>query len=107
MSILDRESILATPPDQVSWLDIGMLTEEDAEAGEALWNSIRAEARDELATGHRTAAALDYRTDPWDRAQYLAIRDEFREQWQPRGSPGPRFSWTPDWGSLPLQRRCP
>ena len=22
-------------------------------------------------------------------------------------SPGPRFSWIPDWGSLPLQRRCP
>ncbi len=22
-------------------------------------------------------------------------------------SPGPRFSWTPDWGRLPRQRRCP
>ncbi len=21
-------------------------------------------------------------------------------------SAGPRFSWTPDWGRLPLQRRC-
>ena len=23
------------------------------------------------------------------------------------GSPGPRFSWTPDWGRLPLRRRYP
>ena len=57
-------------------------------------------------------APTDYRVD-WARSD-----EEFRSykvdegHLYPQGtvtrvSPGPRFSWTPDWGRLPLRRRYP
>lgn len=38
----------------------------------------------ELASGHRTAAALDWHGRPWQRAHFLAIRDSFRADNPPR-----------------------
>ena len=41
------------------------------------------------------------------RLQRAGLRHERGRGGRRLVSPGPRFSWTPDWGSLPLQRRCP
>ena len=38
-----------------------------------------------MASGHRAAKALEFDSDPWDRAQFLAIRQMFIDEWQPRG----------------------
>lgn len=84
----DREwarRALDQPADQVSWAGLGALAEHDPEAAGATWERIKAAARDELASGHRAAAVLECTGGPWERAQFLAIRTAFREEWQPRG----------------------
>ncbi len=45
---------------------------------------LKAAARDELDSGHRTAQALDWNGGPWERALFLAIRDSFRADYRPR-----------------------
>lgn len=74
----DLDRIRNRPPDQVSWFDLNRVADRDPEAMTELWNGLRAAARDELASGHRTARALDWDGHPWDRARFLAIRDSFR-----------------------------
>jgi len=71
--------------DQVSWWDIGNLMESDPGAGWAVWERVKAEAYDELVSGHRAAVALCWNDSPWQRAQFLAIRKAFIDEWQPRG----------------------
>ena len=82
-----REQLLAGAPDQVSWLELSTLAAGDPDAAQALWTRIKAEARAELANGHRAARALevDGLSHPWDRARFLAIRRAFRDEWQSRG----------------------
>jgi hypothetical protein len=46
---------------------------------------VKAEAFDELASGHRAALAICWDDSPWQRAQFLAIRQTFVDEWQPRG----------------------
>ena len=70
---------------QVSWWDIGRLMETDREAGWAVWERVKAEAYDEIVSGHRAAVALCWDDSPWQRAQFLAIRQAFIDEWQPRG----------------------
>ena len=79
------EQVLEAPPEQVSWLGLGQLMEHDPEQGEAVWEGIKAAARDELDSGHRAAAALEFNGEPWHRAQFLAVRQAFRDEWQPQG----------------------
>lgn len=43
------------------------------------------EARNELESGHRAGAALEYYGQPMDRARFLAIRESFMQEWEPRG----------------------
>ena len=73
------------PSDQVSWGSIGSLMELDPEAGWAVWERVKAEASDELASGHRAAVAICWDDAPWQRARFLAIRQAFVDEWQPRG----------------------
>jgi hypothetical protein len=76
---------LDQPPDQVSWAGLSALLEHHAEEGWAAWERIKTAARDHLTSGHRAAEVLESNGGPWERAQFLAIRNAFREEWQPRG----------------------
>ena len=71
--------------DQVSWWSLSQLIETDPDTGWAVWERVKAEAFDELACGHRAALALCWDDSPWQRAMFLAIRQMFIDEWQPRG----------------------
>jgi hypothetical protein len=80
----DLARVRERPVDQVSWFDLDRLVERNPEETAAVWSQIKAEARKELASGHRTAQALDWGGTPWQRARFLAIRDSFRAGTPPR-----------------------
>jgi hypothetical protein len=79
------DRIVEAPARLVSWTDVTALVEQHPERVVALWARIKQEAREELASGHRAALALKHGSEPWERAQFLAIRDAFVEEWRPRG----------------------
>ena len=79
------DRIADAPARLVGWTDITALVEEHPERVVALWTRIKQEARQELASGQRAALALKDGSEPWERAQFLAIRDAFIEEWRPRG----------------------
>src|SRR5215216_3971372 len=76
---------LSEPADEVTWWSLTPLIEADPEAGWAVWARVKAEAADELASGHRAAQSFCWDDSPWRRAQFLAIRQAFIDEWQPRG----------------------
>jgi hypothetical protein len=80
-----QREALAESSDQVSWWSLSQLIESDPEAGWAVWERVKEEASDELASGHRAAVALCWDDRPWQRAQFLAIRQAFVDEWGPRG----------------------
>ncbi len=78
------ERLSSTPVAQISWVALSRLIQADAEHGLAVWERIKQEARQELASGHRAAAALDFDSSPWTRARFAALRESFYSGWQPR-----------------------
>ncbi len=82
----DHARIQEWPADQVSWWDLTRLADRDPSAAGAAWSRLKAEARNELASGHRTALALEWDGRPWGRAQFLAFRDGFRDSWPPQNA---------------------
>jgi hypothetical protein len=82
-----RSQVMERPADEVSWWTLQHLVEQNPEMVEIAWNRIKDEARKELESGHRTAAALEWQGSPWDRARFLAIRSAFRESWGPLTGP--------------------
>ncbi len=79
------ERLVEDPPDQLSWWSLARLIEHDPTKGIAVWERVKAQARDELASGHRAGRTIEHGSDPWQRAQFLALRTAFRAEWQPRG----------------------
>jgi hypothetical protein len=69
-----RLSQIRADPERAHWADLSALTERDPEAAAALWRHILAHAGDELASGHRAAAAFSFNARPMDRARFLAVR---------------------------------
>jgi len=80
-----QRHLLAKPADQVSWGQLQVLAEKNPAAVHAVWERLKAESTDELSSGHRAMEALSFDSGPWDRAQFLAIRRGFLDEWQPRG----------------------
>jgi hypothetical protein len=74
----DLARIRERPPDQVTWPDLLRLAERDPGAKLEVCEDLKAAARNELASRHRAAQALDWQRRPWARARYLAIRESFR-----------------------------
>jgi len=79
------DAAMESPADQVSWSMISTMIESNPEAGWAVWERVKDEASEELESGHRAAEALCWDDSPWRRAQFLAIRQTFINEWQPRG----------------------
>jgi hypothetical protein len=80
-----EERALHGPPPEVSWADLEGLAERDPEQVVRRWEEIKQAAREELATGHRVCEAVEvYGSTPWQRARFLALRQELAEGWQPR-----------------------
>lgn len=85
----ELKEILQTPVDTISWWTISTIYERNPALAIQLWKEIKQEARNELESGHRAAGGLevvDWQRDPWSRAQYLAIREGFVKEWQPKGT---------------------
>lgn len=73
------------PPDQLSWFDLHALAQTDPDRSAARWEEIKRAALDELRTGHRGAKAVEvFGEGPWQRAQFLALREELAADWRPR-----------------------
>jgi hypothetical protein len=79
-----RERLLREPPEEVEWLDLQCLAEHDPDALVEIWEKLKSGARDELVSGHRAAQMMDWQRRPWARAQYLAIREDFRDGMPPQ-----------------------
>jgi hypothetical protein len=79
------ERILDSPPDQLTWCELYTVGRSDPERATALWEGVKQAALEELQTGHRAAQAVEG-TNPvaWQRAQFLALRNDLAAQWQPR-----------------------
>jgi hypothetical protein len=80
-----QRQLMDEPVDQISWWSLSPLIEVDPKAGWAAWERVKTEALEELESGHRAALALCWDDSPWQRAQFLAIRQTFIGEWQPRG----------------------
>jgi hypothetical protein len=79
------QQILRCPPDEIAWHDLDHVGRLDPPKGLELWEEIKAQALEELRSGHRSAKALQpVANAPWQRAQFLALRHELAEEWQPR-----------------------
>ena len=73
------------PPDQVSWWTFSDAVKHDPERAWARWARLKEETRDELDSGARGCEVMR-QDSPWERARYLAVRQGFIDEWQPRGS---------------------
>ena len=79
-----EEALMRKPGRQVSWTDLDRLATARPEAMLEKWASMKDQARAELESGQRACTVLG-RTEPWERAQYLAVRQSMVEAWQPQG----------------------
>jgi hypothetical protein len=85
LDLAHRKRILDCPPEQVTWLDLHTLADQDPDAAAQRWEEIKTAALQELRSGHRAASTVEATSvGPWDRARFLAIREEFGRDWRPR-----------------------
>jgi hypothetical protein len=79
------QRVLHGPPDQVNWFDLDQIARTDPDRAVARWEEIKRAALEELRTGHRAARAFETANDgAWQRAQFLALRDDLAAEWRPR-----------------------
>lgn len=82
-----RESVDSAgemPVEQISWGVLSAIAEMDLHRSLRVWGRVREAAADELQSGRRSAHVVG-NVAPWEFAQFLAIRDAFMDEWQPRG----------------------
>jgi hypothetical protein len=81
----EDDKALRRPPDEVSWADLHNLSRRDAGRAVARWEEVKQAARDEVRSGHRGAKVVERGGGSlWQTAQFLAVRQELLDGWQPR-----------------------
>lgn len=80
-----REYIESCEPQRISWGDIAAVAQANVNDGLHVWARVREAADDELESGKRASEVVGESSDPFAFAQFLAIRDSFADDWQPRG----------------------
>lgn len=72
-------------PEHLGWFDITTEMARDERAGWALWESVKGKARHDLATGQAAGAAVEgFDATPFERAQFVAVREALADGLQPR-----------------------
>lgn len=80
-----RERLTTLPPENVHWWDLEQIQKLDPDLAVAKWNEIKEHARAELRLGHRGAKFVEGEmAGPMGRARFLALRQSFIDEWQPR-----------------------
>jgi hypothetical protein len=74
----EARQALAGPPEHFHWHQLADLAHRDPELAQARWRQVKEAARDEVASGHLAARAIEEPggTPCWDRARFLAVREE-------------------------------
>jgi hypothetical protein len=81
----DELRVLDCPPEEVAWGDLEDLARKSPERALLRWEEVKQAALDELRSGDRAARAVEgYTSDAWQRARFLALREELAREWQPR-----------------------
>ena len=77
---------LQGPPDQVNWADLEQIARTDPDRAVGRWEEVKRAALEELRTGHRAAHAVEApgNDGAWQRARFLALRDDLAAEWRPR-----------------------
>jgi hypothetical protein len=84
MTSANTERALSAPVREVSWHDLSTLVKHDQEAAYRRWQEIKNEAQLDLTSGQWAYTAIEpYTAGPWDRAQFVAIRQSLIDAWQP------------------------
>ncbi len=79
-----REAARNMPVEEIRWSHLSAIAEASMVESLAKWTTVRDAADNELETGAR-AAQITGELQPYEYAQYLAIRDAFCDEWRPRG----------------------
>ena len=80
-----RQWVAGLEPEKVGWSHLAAVGEHSLPDALSLWGRVRDAAEDELTSGRRAAQVAGDNIGPYERAQFLAIRDAFADQWQPQG----------------------
>lgn len=80
--------LMSQSVDQASWYQLEKLHSHSPALAKTVWEWIKDEARGEFESGHRAAKVFEpvyWIREAWRRAQYMAIRESFIDQWKPQG----------------------
>jgi hypothetical protein len=69
-------------PDAMTFHDLESVSRHMPEQTLQMWDEVKAAAQSDIANGWHAARGVDY--EAWDRACFLAIRDQLRQTWPPR-----------------------
>jgi hypothetical protein len=70
---------------ELTWNELQSLSQRDPALQERCWQEMKQSAADELQSGHRAAEAVETSSiRPWERAQFLALRDSLAKDWEPQ-----------------------
>jgi hypothetical protein len=80
----DHAELMARPPEELMWVDLHRLARKNPELSLAHWETMKRTALENLRSGHRAAEAVETVVDnPWQRACFLALREDLAAEWQP------------------------